>query len=104
MSALALVAALALAGPSAADGRPPFLRDLGFDQRLGESLPMDVSFRDESGAAVRLGDYFGDKPVVLTLAYYDCPMLCKLSLNGLAVLAIGLMPGWLLSLCISVLG
>jgi len=47
-------------------------------------LPLDAALVDESGRAVRLGDYFGRRPVILTLAYYGCPMLCTLSLNGLA--------------------
>jgi protein SCO1/2 len=84
---LVLVPVLALPGLASAqgagDGRPPFLRDLGFDQRLGESLPLDARLRDEAGREVRLGDYFGRKPVVLSLVYYECPMLCTLSLNGL---------------------
>jgi protein SCO1/2 len=72
-----------VAGP-AADARPPAVRDVAFDQRLGEALPLDTAFRDETGRTVRLGDYFGRRPVVLSLAYYGCPMLCTLSLNGLA--------------------
>jgi len=68
----------------AADARPAALRDVAFDQRLGQMLPLDAALVDESGRAVRLGDYFGRRPVILTLAYYGCPMLCTLSLNGLA--------------------
>jgi len=62
---------------------PPGLRDIGIDQRLGESIPLDLHFRNEAGADVRLGRYFGDKPVILALVYYECPMLCTLVLNGL---------------------
>ena len=47
-------------------------------------LPLDAAFRDEMGRAVKLGDFFGDKPVILTFVYYDCPMLCTMILNGLA--------------------
>jgi protein SCO1/2 len=65
------------------DSRPPALRDVGIDQRLNEQAPLDVMFRDETGKAVRLGDYFGNKPVILALVYYRCPMLCTLALNGL---------------------
>jgi protein SCO1/2 len=86
LAAAVLVPALlsaAASGP-AADARPSALRDVGFDQRLGETLPLDAALRDESGRAVHLGDYFGRRPVVLSLAYYGCPMLCTLSLNGLA--------------------
>ena len=59
------------------------LRDVGFDQRLNEQVPLDLKFTDETGAAVKLGDYFGKRPVILVLAYYRCPMLCTLVLNGL---------------------
>jgi protein SCO1 len=67
----------------AAGERPPVIKEIGFDQRLGESVPLDAEFRDEEGRTVRLGDYFGRKPVVLNLVYFDCPMLCTVSLNGL---------------------
>src|SRR5206468_727943 len=63
--------------------RPPIIREIGFDQRLGERVPLDAALRDEAGRTVRLGDYFGRKPVVLNLVYFDCPMLCTVSLNGL---------------------
>lgn len=65
------------------DARPPILRHVGIEQRLGQSLPLDAVFHDESGRAVRLKDYFGKRPVVLVLAYYNCPMLCTEVLNGL---------------------
>jgi protein SCO1/2 len=63
---------------------PPLLRDVAFEQSLGESIPPDLVFRDEAGERVRLGDYFGTRPVILTMAYYHCPMLCGLVLDGLA--------------------
>jgi protein SCO1/2 len=69
---------------SATETRPAVLEDVGIDQRLNEQVPLDLVFRDESGAPVRLGTYFGSKPVILSLAYYECPMLCTLVLNGLA--------------------
>jgi len=68
--------------PASAPG-PPF-PEVGIDQRLGESIPLDLVFRDEQGRPVKLGDLFDSRPVVLTLAYYRCPMLCSLVLNGLA--------------------
>ncbi len=68
----------------AEQGVPAALREVGWDQRLGEQLPLELPLRDESGRAVRLGDYFGARPVVLSLVYYECPMLCTLTLNGLA--------------------
>lgn len=67
----------------AAGERPQIIKEIGFDQRLGESVPLEAEFRDEEGRTVRLGDYFGRKPVVLNLVYFDCPMLCTVSLNGL---------------------
>jgi len=72
-------------GPAAraADTRPPFLRDVGIDQRLGQRLPLDAIFQDEQGRPVRLGQYFGARPVILVLAYYNCPMLCTQVLGGL---------------------
>lgn len=64
---------------------PGPLEGVGIEQHLGRSLPLDAMFRDENGNAVRIGDYFGPgkKPVVLALAYYECPMLCTLVLNGM---------------------
>jgi protein SCO1 len=67
----------------AQDPMPAILRDVGIDQRLNEQVPRDLVFRDEAGRTVRLGDYFDDKPVILVLAYYRCPMLCNQVLNGL---------------------
>jgi len=87
------------AGPArpglAAERRPEALRDVGFDQRLGEALPLDAVLRDEAGREVRLGDYFGRRPVVLSLVYYECPMLCTLTLNGLvsALSVLSFQPG-----------
>jgi protein SCO1/2 len=71
-------------GPVRADPvLPPVLRDVGFDQRLNEQVPLDLAFKDETGQPARLGDYFHGKPVILVLAYYRCPMLCTQVLNGL---------------------
>jgi cytochrome c oxidase subunit II len=77
---LALLAAAVAAQPA----RPIMPGDVGFDQRLDEQVPLDLDFRDESGKAVRFGDYFNRKPVILALVYYQCPMLCNQELNGLA--------------------
>jgi protein SCO1/2 len=63
--------------------RPELLRDVGIDQRLNGVIPLGLSFRDENGNAVRLSEFFGQKPVVLALVYYNCPMLCTQVLNGL---------------------
>ncbi len=62
---------------------PGPLRDVGFEQRLNHPLPLDLLFRDEDGREVRLAQYFGQRPVVLTFVYYECPMLCTQVLNGL---------------------
>ena len=62
---------------------PAALNQVTFEQRLNEQLPLDLPFKDESGKAVKLGDYFGRKPVILTFVYYECPMLCTQVLNGL---------------------
>ena len=62
---------------------PTALSKVSFEQRLNEQLPLDLPFKDENGRAVKLGDYFGRKPVVLTFVYYECPMLCTEVLNGL---------------------
>jgi protein SCO1/2 len=66
-----------------ANQRPPGLKDVGIEQRLNEQIPPELSFRDETGKTVRLGDYFGSKPIILDLAYYKCPMLCSEVLAGL---------------------
>ena len=58
------------------------LREVDFEQRLGAQLPLDRRFVDENGKTVRLGDFFGDRPVVFVLAYFRCPMLCNQVLNG----------------------
>jgi protein SCO1 len=63
---------------------PRALREIGFDQNLGQQVPLDTVFTDESGRAVKLGDYFGTRPVVMVFAYYDCPMLCTMVINSLA--------------------
>src|SRR6266542_3768852 len=59
------------------------LAKIQFDQKLGAQISLDLTFRDEEGKTVLLGDYFGNKPVILILGYYGCPMLCNLVLNGL---------------------
>jgi len=63
--------------------RPALLKDVGIDQKLNNRLPLDLHFRDETGRDVRLGDFFGAKPVIVTPVYYGCPMLCTQILNGL---------------------
>jgi protein SCO1 len=74
---------------------PAPLREIGFDQNLDADVPLDTPFRDETGRTVLLGDYFGKRPVVMVFAYYDCPMLCTLVINGLssALKVMSLSPG-----------
>lgn len=63
---------------------PGPLKKVGIEQHLGEPLPLDLPFVDERGHAVKLGDYFGERPVVLVFVYYECPMLCPMVLGGIA--------------------
>jgi protein SCO1/2 len=74
---------------------PAALREIGFDQNLDKPVPLDAPFKDETGRVVRLGDYFGKRPVVMLFAYYDCPMLCTVVINGLAsaLNVLSLVPG-----------
>lgn len=62
---------------------PPQLKDVGIDQRLNNQVPLDLVFHDETGKTVRLGDYFGKKPVIISLIYFNCPQLCPMVENGL---------------------
>ena len=86
---LLLAAAAAGAAPPASE-MPRLLTEIGLDQRLNEPLPLDVPFRDEDGREVTLARYFGRRPVILTLVYYECPMLCTQVLNGV-VSALGVL-------------
>lgn len=66
----------------AATERIPLLKDVDLVQRLGNTVPLDLPFVDETGKDVKLGDFFGTRPVVLALVYFECPMLCTQVLNG----------------------
>ncbi len=66
-----------------ANVRPPGLKNVGIEQHLEEQVPPGLVFRDETGKTVRLGDYFGKRPLILNLVYYQCPMLCGEVLSGL---------------------
>lgn len=85
LPALALVWATAASADSVmpADVMPGPLKKVGYDQKLGVQVPLDLPFRDEAGRSVRLGDYFGKRPVLMVFAYYECPMLCDMVLQGL---------------------
>jgi protein SCO1/2 len=77
-----IVPLLILASAGAVDS--DVARGVGIDQKLNAQAPLNAEFRDEAGSPVRLRDYFdGKRPVILTLNYYECPMLCSLELNGL---------------------
>lgn len=94
MYAVLLASALMVASASAqmnngimsppANTRPPRLENVGIEQHLDAQVPPDLAFRDETGKAVKLGDYFGHKPLILNLVYYNCTMLCGEALAGLA--------------------
>lgn len=94
--AAAALAVMAVASPlaqrtapgSSAPGQPamaplPMLKDVRIDQKLDEIVPLDLPFVDETGTDVMLRQYFGARPVVVALVYYECPMLCTQVLNGL---------------------
>jgi protein SCO1/2 len=63
--------------------RPGLLSKIAIDQRIGTQIPADIPFVDENGQNVTIGQYFGKRPVILALVYYECPMLCTQVLNGL---------------------
>jgi protein SCO1 len=67
-----------------ANTRPPRLENVGIEQHLDAQVPPDLTFRDESGKTVKLGYYFGRKPLILNLVYYNCTMLCGEALAGLS--------------------
>lgn len=62
---------------------PGPLKQVGYDQRLGEQIPGGALFVDETGRSVRLQDYFGRRPILLAMAYYECPMLCSMVLQAM---------------------
>lgn len=82
LAAAALLTLLALSVQATPPATPDPAR-LVFAQHLNEPLDLNLSFMDEAGRTVRLRDYFGRRPVILDLGYYECPMLCNLVLNGL---------------------
>src|SRR6202142_907797 len=62
--------------------RPELLKNVGINQKWNQTIPLNLAFRDENGQTVQLAQFFGQKPVILTLVYYNCPMLCTQVLNG----------------------
>jgi len=81
---LCLLLALLPCSVRAADPQDAILREIGVDERLGAAIPADLVFTEDSGKTVRLADYLGSGPVLLTLNYFTCPMLCPLTFRGLA--------------------
>jgi protein SCO1/2 len=67
--------------PSQSMPRP--LLEIGFDQKINEQLPLDATFRDETGQEIALSSLYGKRPVVLGFVYYECPMLCTQVLNAI---------------------
>jgi protein SCO1 len=82
-------------GENSGDQLPQVLQKVGVSQHLNQSLPLDAVFVDDTGKNVRLGDYFGKHPAILSLVYYNCPMLCSEELDGLtgALEMVKLVPG-----------
>jgi protein SCO1/2 len=70
-------------GENSGDQLPNVLKKVGVEQRLNQPLPLDAQFVDETGKTIRLGDYFGKHPAIVTLVYYNCPMLCSEEMDGL---------------------
>ena len=68
---------------NAATAQPGLLSQVRIDQKLDEQVPLDIPFLDAQARPVTLGQYFGKRPVILALVYYECPMLCTQVLNGL---------------------
>lgn len=81
MAALACIT-VPLKAQQPATAQPALLRGVGIDQEMNQQVPPGLAFRDENGKPVHLGDYFGDKPIVLSLVYFNCPFMCTDVLNG----------------------
>ena len=82
-------------GENHGDQLPQMLQKVSVAQHLNQELPLDATFVDDTGKTVKLGDYFGKKPAILSLVYYNCPMLCSEELDGLtsALMMVHLTPG-----------
>lgn len=59
------------------------LASIGFDQRLDSQVPPELVFKDEAGQPVKLSDFFGQKPVILSMGYLHCPNLCTIERSAL---------------------
>jgi protein SCO1/2 len=82
-------------GENTGDQLPQVLQKVGVSQHLNQQLPFDAAFVDETGKSVTLGDYFGKRPAILSLVYYNCPLLCSEEMDGLtsALEMVKLTPG-----------
>jgi len=82
-------------GENTGDQLPQVLQKVGVLQHLNQQIPLDAAFVDETGKAVTLGDYFGKRPAILSLVYYNCPLLCSEEMDGLtsALEMVKLTPG-----------
>ena len=80
--ALVAVAPFPLRAQQPASAQPALLRGVGISQQMNQQVPANLAFRDETGKPVRLADYFGEKPIVLSLVYFSCPSMCTEVLNG----------------------
>jgi protein SCO1/2 len=78
-----MTSAMGEKGGETADTKPSVLNSVGVDQHLNTQLPLNLSFTDDAGKVVPLSSYFGKRPAILALVYYQCPMLCSEELNGL---------------------
>lgn len=72
------------AGENSGDQLPQILKKVAVAQHLNRQLPLDAAFVDDTGKAVKLGDYFGKHPAILSLVYYNCPLLCSEELDGIS--------------------
>ena len=82
-------------GDNTGDQLPQVLQKVGVTQHLNQQVPLDAAFVDETGKPVKLGDYFGKRPAIFSLVYYNCPMLCSEEMDGLtsALEMVKLTPG-----------
>lgn len=83
MKCILILAFATVAVSAQSTALPSTLRNVRIDQKLNEQLPLNVTFVDDRGGHVQLGDYFHERPVILALVYYQCPMLCNQVLTGL---------------------
>ena len=81
--AMAVIVITAAAAAAHDDTRPAALRDVEFEQKLNQQVPLDLHFRDDAGNEVQLARYFNQKPIILNFVYFKCRDLCPLLLDGI---------------------